>query len=103
MRIIYNGRKTNRTTTLIQLCAEAEARHEVSYIVCHNQQEAYRIAQKAKAMGLNIGFPLTYDELLNDQYHCKHLFIDNVEKLLARIARVNIAAITLLKEDPELV
>lgn len=104
VRVICSGRKTSRTTTLIQLAAEAEARREPSYIVCHSQREASRIFQKAGEMGLTIGFPITYAEFLREQYvrrNIKNFFIDNAEMLLQYMTPVNIAAVTILRTDDE--
>lgn len=87
MRVIARTRQTGRTTELIELCAAAEARGEVSYIVCHTYHEAYRIAQKAQEKGLNIGFPLTFDEFIRHDFagqNIHNFFIDNAEWLLAR-------------------
>lgn len=101
MRVICSGRKTSRTTQLIELCAAAEARKEVSYIVCHNHEQAYAIAQKAKELGLFIGFPLTYDEFLHGSYgrNIANIFIDNVDFLLRRLTPCHIAAVTIIKTD----
>lgn len=102
MIIIASGRKTSRTTRLIEMSAEAESRGEVNYIVCGTREQAYRIAQKAKELGLNIGFPITYHEFLDHQYydrHIDHLLIDNADYLLQGMTPVPIKAITLLKEE----
>lgn len=100
MRVIASGRKTGKTTAIIEAAAEAEARGEVCYIVCHSQNEAYRIAQKAKELNLNIGFPITHDEFLQGQYSSQihHLLIDNVEFLLQRLAKVPIEVVSINKE-----
>lgn len=68
MKIIYGGRQTGKTKKLIELAAEAEARGECSYIVCHSHNEAYRIAKVAEEMEKFIRFPIIYDELLAKQY-----------------------------------
>lgn len=95
MVVIASGRQTGRTTKLIKACAEAEQRGEVSYIVCHSHPEAYRIAGQAKKMGLNIGFPITYDEFLKRQYSPHvNLYIDNVDMLVRYMSTAPIKAIT---------
>lgn len=48
---IIGNRQTGRTQQLINMCAEAEKRGEMSYIVCHNHSEAYRISKQAEEMG----------------------------------------------------
>lgn len=102
MKVIASGRKTSRTTQLIELCAELEAKGEISYIVVGTQREAHMVAQKAKELDLTIGFPITFDEFLNQQYfgpHIKHFLIDNVDHLLYRLTTIHIAAVTILKEN----
>lgn len=104
MRVIYSRRKTSRTTQLIELCAEAEARGEASYIICRDSTEAQRIFKKAHEMDLYIGFPITYDEFLHRKYagnNIKHFFIDNADWLLQHLTPVHIAAIVILKDDDE--
>lgn len=104
MIIIASGRKTSRTTRLIEMCAEAEAAGEVSYIVARHHQHAWNIAQKAKELGLTIGFPLTFEEFLIGKQHSrfiKNFFIDDADLLLQSMTHSNVKAITVLKE-PEL-
>jgi hypothetical protein len=101
LRVIASGRQTGRTTELIHECAAAEARGEISYMVCHSQQEAYRVAQQAKELGYeNFPFPITYHEFLNGRYAgttVHNFYIDNVEYLLERLVLrgPKIAAITI--------
>jgi hypothetical protein len=100
-KLIVGGRQSGRTTELIKMAAEAEANGAVSYIVCHSHNEAYRISQEARRMGLRIGFPITYDEFLIGSHSrfIKKFYIDNVEMLLQRLAgHVEVDAITLLDE-----
>lgn len=102
MEVITGGRRTGRTQKLIRLAAEAEARGEVSYIVCHSHQEATRIFRLADELGLKIGFPLSYEEFLTRKYsgmNIANLYIDNVEYLLQLLSHVQIAAVTILKES----
>lgn len=96
MRIIAGGRKTSRTTRLIEMSAELEAAGEVNYIVVANHDQAYRVAQKAKELGLNIGFPITYDEFEHNKYagqNIQHFLIDNADHFLQSLTPVHIAAI----------
>lgn len=105
MKIIHGRRQTGRTTQLIQLCAEAEKRGEVSYIVTIDHQEAWRISQEAVALGLSIGFPLTFDEFLKHEWagkYIKNFFIDNADQLLRRMASPStLAAIVMERQDDE--
>lgn len=96
MEIIASGRKTSRTTRLIEMSAEAEKRGEINYIVCRDHRQAYAVSQKAKEMGLNIGFPLIFDEFLKNSYHgvnINHFLIDDADQLLQSITVVPIKAI----------
>lgn len=98
MNIIASGRQTAKTTKLIEMAAEAEARGEVCYIVCHSLREASRIAQIAKEKELSISFPISYDEFLHGRYSTRnihHLYIDNAEQLLQRLSLVPIEAMTI--------
>lgn len=102
MKVICGGRRTGRTTKLIEMAAEAEARREVSYIVCLNQKEARRIANQATSMDLNIGFPVTFDEFRHQQLagqNIQNLFIDNAEFLLQSFTPIRIKAITITDEE----
>lgn len=98
MEVIYGGRRTGRTTKLIQMAAEAEAKGEVSYIVCHSQVEARNITKRAKEMELNIRTPITHHELRGGAINgkiVKYLLIDNAEFLLSSLIGFEIKAITI--------
>lgn len=103
MKIFYSGRQTGRTTKLIQLAAESEARGETCYIVCHNHRTAHFVAARAREMNLVIGFPLTFDEFLKGSYAGENItkfYIDNAEFLFGMLSRgVPIEAITITKEE----
>lgn len=98
MRLLIGGRGTGRTEELIRMCAEAEGKGEISYIICLDQPEARRIFQRSQEMGLNIGFPITLNEFLTHQYHSRNIrnfYIDNADHLLRSLSDVTIQAITL--------
>lgn len=100
MLIIASGRKTSRTTQLIEMSAEAEQQGKVNYIIVANPEQAYSVAKKAKELNLNIGFPITYDEFLNHKYFGKnidHFLIDNADHLLQKLTSVPIKAIVVEK------
>lgn len=101
MIVIASGRKTSRTTQLIEMSAEAEANGLVNYIVVGTHDQAYRVAGKAKEMGLSIGFPLTFAEWYKGEYHGKvidHFLIDNADHLLQWMCPVPIKAIVVQKD-----
>jgi len=95
--VITGGRQSGRTTRLIELCAEAEAKGEVSYIVCQSHSECYRIAKLAETMELRIAFPISYDEFrsIGQGHFIKNFYIDNADTLLEWLAGpVSVKAIT---------
>lgn len=98
MKVIHKERGTGKTAELIEI-----ASREGGYIVCHCHDEAYRISKVAEESGKPILFPLTYDEYLSGAFYSKNIkafYIDNVELLLARIARgVPVKAISINKEN----
>lgn len=98
MRVIIRPRGTGRTEELIRVCAEAEAKGEVSYIVCSSQEEAHRIFQRSQELKLTIGFPVTSYEFFNHKYHAPHIknfFIDNADYLLQSLTPVHISVVTM--------
>src|SRR6476660_6811698 len=107
MQIIYGGRQSGRTTRLIEMCAEAEKRGEVSYIVCMTHSNAFGIAQRAKELGLFISFSLTFEEFIRHDYYAHNitnLYIDNAELLLQYMCSsgVRLAGITITKQEDEI-
>jgi len=102
-QVIHQHRQTGKTTRLIEMCAEAEAKGECSYIVVHSHNEAYRVSQLAKELGKIIGFPITFDEFLRGAYdkrRVKHLYIDEAQFLFGMLSPyVPIEAVTMTKED----
>jgi hypothetical protein len=92
-RLIIGDRQSGRTTDLIKAAANDEAHGIVCYIVCHSQEEAYRISQEAQKMELSIGFPLTYDEFIHRSYSGTNIdkfYIDNLRMFLTHISNVPI-------------
>lgn len=95
MKVFCTPRRSGKTTELIKQCAE-----HGGYIVCTNKDEALRVSQRAKKMGLNIPLPLCADEFLKGQYHgigIERLYIDNADLILQQIAKVPIEAISVSK------
>lgn len=92
-KLVISEPGSGRTTELIRAAAENETHGVVCYIVCHSQQEAYRISKLAEEMELNIGFPITYDEFLRGSYSNRNidkLYIDNLRMFLTYISNVPI-------------
>jgi hypothetical protein len=105
MKVIASGRKTSRTTQLIERCNEINSKGDLCYIICHTHGEAYRIAQKAKELGYNIPFPIDYVEFLRHEYSgqtIRAFLIDNADFLLQSLTPIPIDTIVVHKESVEL-
>ena len=92
MRIIQLGRGAGKTYQLVTKAAE-----NGGYIVCRDRKEVERIFQVALDRGLDIKFPLTFEEFVNKRYYGKGIgefMIDEVDQLLEYIARVPISYCT---------
>lgn len=94
MRIISRPRGGGKTTELIRISAE-----NFSYIVVDSRRRAAAVFHQAKDMGLDIPFPITYDELINGDFYGKGIaafLIDDIDQLVQRLARgVPVRAITI--------
>jgi hypothetical protein len=100
MKIILAGRGEGKTTELIHLSAE-----KWYYIVCEAVEDVARIAGEASDRGLQIPFPLTYNEFLNHQYlggGIKGILVDNVDKLLQYISRGKVKGFSVDATDSDL-
>jgi hypothetical protein len=96
MKLIVGDRQSGRTSDLIRAAADDEAHGLCVYIVCHSQEECFRIAREAEQMELNVRFPITYDEFLHRSYsgvNIDKLYIDNLRMLLEHISIVPIEAV----------
>ena len=92
MRIIQLGRGAGKTYQLVTKAAE-----NGGYIVCRDRVAAEMIFQQAMDRGLDIKFPITFQEFANDEYYSKGIkefMIDDVDQLLEYIARVPISYCT---------
>lgn len=93
MNIIFDKRRTGKTTELIKLSAETG-----HYIVTLNNLTANDILNKAKKMNLTIPNPLTYHEFINCSYYGKNIngfLIDDAEMLLQGMSSYKIHTITM--------
>ena len=94
MEIIYKGRQQGKTAELIQRSAQTN-----TYIVVRSAQDAQRINKMALAMGFNIQYPITVEEIKRTHWqgtHIKKILVDDAERVLqAFIGPVEIAALTL--------
>lgn len=101
MNIIASGRKTSRTTRLIERCIELNKQGELCYIVSHSREEAGRVFQKAKELGQDIPLPISFEEFLDSAYsgrNIKHFLIDNADIMLQSLTPVHVDCIVVLRE-----
>ena len=95
MKIIALKSGQGKTTQLIRMASK----NDRGYIVCSCHKEAYQIMRIAEELKLQINFPLTYSDLLNNDCSLigvKELYFDDVDRFLIQLARgVPIKAITL--------
>ena len=92
MRIIEFGRGAGKTYQLITKAAENNA-----YIVCRDRKEVERIFQVALDRGLDINFPITFQEFANKRYYgagINEFMIDDVDILLEHLSGVPISYCT---------
>ena len=92
MRIIKLGRGQGKTYQLITKAAERNA-----YIVCRDRKEAERIFQAAIARGLDINFPITFQEFINKRHYgrgTKEFMIDDVDMLLECLSNGSVSYCT---------
>lgn len=105
MKVICSGRKTSRTTQLIELAHEAEKRGEASYIICHSDIACMQVFQRAQEMGKPVAMPISFIEFRQGAYamrSIKNFFFDNADVFLQQMTPVHIAAIVVEKEADEL-
>lgn len=96
MKVICRGRQEGKTIEAIKMSAETG-----SYIVCYSQRECSRVFQVAQEMGLNILFPISFDEFLSKKYYSRHIkgfIIDNADMLLQHLTPIRVECVTLTKE-----
>lgn len=102
MEVIVGGRRTGRTTRLIEYSIRAGADGKLVYIVTRNHDAAYAISQKAEEMGYHIPFPLTFDEFLRFEYagtNIDYLVLDDADVLLQQLAKIPLKIVVLEKEE----
>ena len=98
MKVIADGRRRGKTTALIY-----RSNKFGGYIVCDSIEECSRIFALAGEMKIDINFPISYSEFINQRYYekgIKFFLIDNADLLLERIAfNVPIDSITVTTDD----
>lgn len=94
---VSGARQSGRTTAMIREAAEAFA-----YIVVPDHRQARFVADLAREMGVDIPFPLTWNEFVSGQYNragVRGFVIDNLDQCLQGMTRVPILAASLPAVD----
>ena len=92
MKIIVGDRQSGKTSALIRLADTSLP--GVRYLVCHNKNGVYHAVEKAKRMGIDIRFPMTYRELpLQKGQRITHLLIDNLQFFLQSVCKGDVYAV----------
>jgi len=93
MKVISRPRGMGKTTELIKMSAK-----ENQYIVCSTYNDCTRVFRQAQSLGLDIPFPITFDEFIRREYYGKGIkgfLIDNADLLLQHMSSVPIEAVTI--------
>jgi len=100
MRILYSKRGTGKTREAISIASKTS-----SHIVCEGKKRASEVFSMAKEMGMDIPFPLTYDEFVEGRFYgmsVKSFVIEDVDLLIQRFARgIPVKLITITREGED--
>ena len=100
MRIVFGNRHEGKTLALIHMSSKTN-----SYMVVLSRNEAQRVFRLATNLGIDIHYPITFDEFINGQYHSSGVsgfMIDNADMLLQAISRgVDVKAISVTDDVQE--
>lgn len=88
--LIVGGRGTGKTTELIRIAA-AEGR----YIVVPNERMKRCVAKQAKDMGLNMLYPVAFEELPFHRRFVGEVLVDEAQMILEKVigAHINTMAV----------
>lgn len=99
MNIIIKGRRAGKTTDLIKLSAETG-----QYILVADFERARSVADLARKLKLKIPYPVTILEAQKYGFQdtfIRTILVDDADDVLQRILGVQIAAMTLTKDEVE--
>jgi len=97
MEVYQLPRRAGKTSKLIELAAVRGG-----YIVCPTHRDVEWVMRRMKQMGADAAMPITATELLRRQYSARNIrefYLDDLERILAAITTVPIAANTVTKEE----
>ncbi len=98
MEIIIKPPGKGKTTDLINMCDGYKG-----YIVCHSMEAVEHVAKLAYDLGKEINWPMTFQEVLDGDFHApgvKEIYIDNLDLCIQNISKVPIGAVTMTDEEP---
>jgi hypothetical protein len=103
MNVIASGRKTSRTTRLIERAVDLHDEGKFGYIVCHSVDEVQRVWQKVRELGLldKVSYPISHYEFVECRYVGQNIdffLIDNADYLLQSLTPVPIDTIVVYKK-----
>lgn len=94
MQVIVGERQSGRTTNLIKQAAEGWL-----YIVTLDCQRRRFVADHARKLGLDIPFPITFQDFLHGRFHrpgIRGFLIDDADTMLQHLAKgVPVVAVTM--------
>ncbi len=85
IRFVSGGRQYGKTTEMIRTAAETN-----SYIVCPHRQQVLYVQRLAEKLGVNIPFPITWDEFQRGQFSpmgVRGFVIDDLDQCIEYMAR----------------
>ena len=97
MKVYARPRQGGKTTELIRLAAE-----EFLYVDSPDQAQVRYVARTARDMGLDIPFPLTWQEFTSGRYEGKGIngfVIDNLDMCIQQMTTVPVRAVSLTDAD----
>lgn len=100
IKLIAQPVRHGKTMDAIRIAAETGA-----YLIVIDQREAKRVAELAQVMGLNIRYPVTFDEFERHRMrgsHVRKVVIDNADEFLRRMfGGLTIEAATWTTNNPQ--
>ena len=95
MKVIYKPRGQGKTYDMIKLASDNNG-----YILCSTFQQAQRIYDLSKDMGLSIHFPIAYSDLpLTKGQRIDSILIDNAEDFIEMAVGKKVSAISITDEE----
>jgi hypothetical protein len=93
VQVIARDRQLGKTTDLIRLAAQ-----DWLYVVCPDRRQVQHVVRTARAMSLDIPFPLTWHEFTSGAHSGKGIngfVIDNLDHCVQGMTPVPIRAVSL--------